>query len=51
MSAYSYLIESIKIFPNQMELTKKLKDAGFKNIDCYDLFDGLASIHIGEKKG
>ena len=49
-SAYSYLIESIKIFPNQMELTKKLKDAGFKNINCYDLLDGLASIHIGEKK-
>ncbi len=46
--AYSYLIESIQEFPNQIELTKKLVKAGFKNIEVFDILDGLASIHISE---
>ena len=48
-TAYDYLIESIKIFPNQVALTKILKKNGFKSIQCYDLMDGIASIHIGKK--
>ena len=48
-SAYKYLIESIKIFPNQMELTKIFKSAGFKDVECFDILDGVASIHIGKK--
>jgi demethylmenaquinone methyltransferase/2-methoxy-6-polyprenyl-1,4-benzoquinol methylase len=48
-SAYEYLIESIKIFPNQMELTKIFKSAGFKDVECFDILDGVASIHIGKK--
>ena len=47
--AYDYLIESIKIFPNQIALTKILSNNGFKTIKCYDLMDGIASIHIGKK--
>ena len=47
--AYKYLIESIRSFPNQMELSKKLKMVNFKDIECYDLFNGIASIHIGKK--
>ena len=47
--AYEYLIESIKCFPNQIEISKKLRNVGFKNIECFDLLDGVASIHIGEK--
>lgn len=46
--AYSYLIESIHKFPNQIELTKKLISTGFKNIEVFDVLDGLASIHISE---
>ena len=30
--AYEYLIESIKCFPNQIEISKKLRNVGFKNI-------------------
>ena len=47
--AYKYLIDSIRAFPNQIELTQKFIKTGFKNVECYDLFDGLASIHIGKK--
>ncbi len=46
--AYSYLVESIKRFPNQIELTKKLIKTGFKNIEVIDILDGIASIHISE---
>ena len=46
--AYSYLIQSIKEFPNQIQLTKKLLKAGFKNIEVFDILDGVASIHVSE---
>ena len=48
-NAYEYLKESIKLFPNQIELTKKFEYIGFREIECFDLFDGIASIHIGKK--
>lgn len=46
--AYDYLVDSIKKFPNQVELTQKLLDSGFKNIEVIDILDGLAAIHISE---
>ena len=49
-SAYRYLIDSIKIFPDQIELKKIMIRSGFNEIECYDFFDGLASLHIGIKK-
>ena len=48
-NAYKYLIESIKSFPNQDEFSSILQKHKFKNIECYDILDGIASIHIGEK--
>lgn len=48
-SAYEYLIESIRFFPNQIELTKIFNAVGFKNVECFDILDGIASIHIGKK--
>ena len=47
-NAYSYLIESIEEFPNQIQLTKKLLNSGFKNVEVIDVLDGIASIHIAE---
>ena len=47
--AYKYLVESIKNFPNQIELTKKLIKSGFKKVECFDLMGGIASIHLGKK--
>ena len=46
---YEYLIKSIENFPNQVELSQKMKDAGFKKIEVLDIIDGLASIHIARK--
>ena len=46
--AYSYLIDSIEKFPNQIELTKKLVASGFKNIEVIDILGGIAAIHISE---
>ena len=48
--AYDYLIESIKQFPNQVELSGKLKRNRYSNIEVIDIIDGLASIHIAQKK-
>jgi len=48
--AYKYLVESIKVFPNQIQLTKLIYKTGFNKIDCFDLLDGVASIHIGVKQ-
>jgi len=47
--SYKYLIKSIESFPNQIELSKKMKGAGFKKIEVFDIIDGLASIHIARK--
>jgi len=47
--SYKYLIKSIENFPNQVELSKKMKEAGFKQIEVLDIIDGLASIHIARK--
>ncbi len=48
--AYDYLMESIKQFPNQVELSGKLKRNKYSNIEVIDIIDGLASIHIAQKK-
>ena len=48
--AYEYLVESIINFPNQIELTKKLTEAGFKTIKVIDIIDGVAAIHISKKQ-
>ena len=47
--AYNYLIESIRQFPNQIEVSKELKKKKFHNINVIDILDGLAAIHICEK--
>ena len=47
--AYDYLIESIKQFPNQVELSNKLKKYKFNNVTVIDILDGLAAIHISKK--
>lgn len=48
-NAYKYLIESIKSFPDQENFSNILQKHKFKNIECYDILSGIASIHIGEK--
>ena len=47
--AYSYLSESIDLFPNQEELKNKLIKVGFINVSYINLFNGIVSVHEGYK--
>ena len=47
--AYDYLVKSIEIFPNQLELSRKFRFAGFKKIEVFDIFGGVAAIHSAIK--
>ena len=49
IDSYEYLIKSIENFENQVELSKKIKNSGFKEIEVFDIIDGVASIHIAKK--
>ncbi len=47
--AYTYLHESIRKFPPQQELKKIMEAAGLFNVRYYNLFGGIAAVHIGDK--
>ena len=47
--AYSYLSESIDLFPDQVKLKSILEQNGFVNVSYFNLFNGIVSIHIGYK--
>lgn len=48
-SAYTYLPESVKAFPDGSDFLGIFKKAGFKNTKCIPLTFGISSIYIGEK--
>lgn len=48
-SAYSYLPESVKAFPNGNDFVKILKNVGFKEASCKPLTFGISSIYTGRK--
>ncbi|MES2794790.1 MAG: bifunctional demethylmenaquinone methyltransferase/2-methoxy-6-polyprenyl-1,4-benzoquinol methylase UbiE [Bacteroidota bacterium] len=48
-SAYTYLPESVKAFPDGDDFLEIFKTAGFKNTKCIPLTFGISSIYIGEK--
>ncbi len=48
-SAYEYLPESIRKFPTQEKLKKIMEDAGLYKVRYYNLFNGIAAVHIGAK--
>jgi demethylmenaquinone methyltransferase/2-methoxy-6-polyprenyl-1,4-benzoquinol methylase len=43
--AYRYLIESIRRFPAQAELARRIEAAGFRLVRCRNLSGGIAAIH------
>lgn len=47
--SYQYLVESIRKFPNQKQLLKRITNAGFKRTKYTNLSLGVASIHQGTK--
>lgn len=47
--AYQYLPDSVKAFPDQRELAELMRSVGFLDVRYYNLFGGVASLHLGEK--
>ncbi|MBI5328229.1 MAG: bifunctional demethylmenaquinone methyltransferase/2-methoxy-6-polyprenyl-1,4-benzoquinol methylase UbiE [Deltaproteobacteria bacterium] len=47
--AYTYLPESIRKFPPQEELKKIMEGVGLFKVKYYNLFNGIAAVHIGIK--
>ena len=47
--AYSYLVESIRKFPNQNELANQFAIAGFSRIRYRNLSNGIVALHSGWK--
>ncbi|GHU03483.1 ubiquinone/menaquinone biosynthesis C-methyltransferase UbiE [Alphaproteobacteria bacterium] len=45
--AYQYLVESIRLFPEQGELARMMKDAGFRRVTWRDQSMGISAIHSG----
>ena len=48
--AYTYLIESIRKFPDQREMQSLLESVGFTKTSYKNLSFGIACIHIGSKE-
>lgn len=48
-NSYQYLVESIRKFPPQAELCRRLRAAGFAGVRHSDLSFGVAAIHRGFK--
>ena len=49
--AYTYLPESIRVFPGPEDLAQLLRDIGFQGVRYRRLTDGIAVIHTGRKPG
>lgn len=48
-SAYTYLPESVRVFPDGNDFLKILTGIGYKNAKRYPLSFGIASVYIAEK--
>ena len=47
--AYQYLPDSVQEFPTQKELAGLMAAVGFSDVKYYNLFGGVASLHVGDK--
>lgn len=47
--AYRYLSDSVQAFPNQGELAAMMQSVGFSEVRYYNLFGGVACLHLGDK--
>lgn len=48
-AAYTYLPESVKVFPYGIEFLQILQKVGFKHTQCVPLTFGISSIYVGTK--
>jgi demethylmenaquinone methyltransferase / 2-methoxy-6-polyprenyl-1,4-benzoquinol methylase len=49
--AYTYLPESIRLFPNPDELKQILEEIGLRDVTYRRFTDGIAVVHLGKKAG
>jgi len=49
--AYTYLPESIRLFPSPLELAGMLEGIGFRQVSYRTLTNGIAAVHVGTKVG
>lgn len=47
--SYQYLIESIRVFPNQIDFARLIRSCGFEYVNYENLSFGIAAIHSGFK--
>ncbi len=47
--SYRYLVESIRMHPDQESLLKMMEDAGLSNCKYHNVMGGVCAIHIGFK--
>ena len=47
--AYTYLVESIRKFPTQAELSQMFSEVGFSRVKCRNLSNGIVALHSGWK--
>jgi len=48
-NSYQYLVESIRVFPDQDTFKNMIEDAGFRMVQYENLSMGIAAIHSGFK--
>jgi demethylmenaquinone methyltransferase/2-methoxy-6-polyprenyl-1,4-benzoquinol methylase len=48
-SAYTYLPNSVKRFPDQQELARMIEKTGFEQVSFENLTGGIAALHLGMK--
>ncbi|MAP93702.1 MAG: bifunctional demethylmenaquinone methyltransferase/2-methoxy-6-polyprenyl-1,4-benzoquinol methylase UbiE [Ponticaulis sp.] len=46
-ASYQYLVESIRRFPKQDEVTRRITEAGFSQVSCTNYSGGIAALHFG----
>jgi len=47
--SYRYLVESIRMHPNQQQLTSLMETAGFESVSHVNLTGGIVALHMGYK--
>jgi len=47
--AYTYLPESVEVFPEGKDFTDILEKIGYKNVSCKPLSFGISSVYVGQK--
>jgi demethylmenaquinone methyltransferase / 2-methoxy-6-polyprenyl-1,4-benzoquinol methylase len=47
--SYQYLVESIRVHPNQEQLKKLMTESGFEDVEYHNLTGGVVALHKGFK--